>query len=240
MRLDKLIEETLHTSRKEMKRLFSKGQVTVDGIKENQQNRNVDSNIHHISAAGIELFTNEVYYLLDKPIGAVTANSDLKYQTVFDCLALKDNQPNLYAVGRLDRDTSGFLLLTSNGQLGYDLLHPVKKVAKVYEAWINEIVTAEDIAKFQEGIIFLDGTHCQPAILEILLLDEQVGHSLVRLTIWEGKFHQVKKMFLACGKKVIALRRIEMGPLRLPENSQPGNYQKLTQTQLALLKPYFR
>lgn len=240
MRLDKLIEDNLHTSRKEMKRLFLSGQVTVDGRKETQQNKNVDSRIHKIIVAGKELFTNEVYYLLDKPAGVVTANSDQKHQTVFDCLTLKDQRVDLYAVGRLDRDTSGLLLLTNNGQLGYDLLHPEKKVTKVYEAWINEIVTAKDVAEFQAGIVFLDGTRCQGAHLEILATNKEKGHSFVRLAIQEGKFHQVKKMFLACGKKVITLRRVTMGPLSLAENSQPGDYHPLTKKQLTLLKPYFR
>lgn len=240
MRLDKLIEEALHTSRKEMKRLFLSGQVTIDGTKERHQNRNVDSQIHKIMVGNQRLFTDEVYYLLDKPAGVVTANSDLNHQTVFDCLKKADRYPDLYAVGRLDRNTSGFLLLTNNGPLGYDLLHPEKKVAKVYEACINEIVTETDITKFRDGIIFLDGTQCKPANLEILQIDTKNQRSYIRLTIWEGKFHQVKKMFLACGKKVLTLRRLAMGPLYLPENSQPGEYFPLTKAQLTLLKPYFR
>ncbi|BCA86573.1 hypothetical protein EsVE80_20960 [Enterococcus saigonensis] len=127
MRLDKLIEKKLHTSRKKMKRLFLSGQVTIDGVKEFRQNRNVDSQIHKIMVNNQVLFTNEVYYLLDKPVGVVTANSDLNHQTVFDCLTPTDKLDDLSAVGRLDRDTSGLLLLTNNGQLVYDLLHPVKK-----------------------------------------------------------------------------------------------------------------
>ncbi len=239
MRLDKLIEEKLKTSKKEMKRLFLRGLVKVDGQVTDCESQNVDSQLHQIEVAGQKLRTNESYYLLAKPQGVVTANKDAQHQTVFDLLSPADFSPELVAVGRLDRDTQGLLLLTSNGQLVYDLLHPVKKVSKTYLAKVNAIVTQADIVAFAKGIEFLDGTRCQSAQLKIRTVDLSRQESEVELVIFEGKFHQVKKMFLARGKKVIALKRLAMGPLELGDLPS-GTYRPLTLSELQQLKPYFR
>ena len=236
MRLDKLIETELKTSRKQMKRLFLMGKVRVDGEIVYQENRNVDSQLHEIMIDGQSYQTNERYYLLNKPQGVVTANQD-ELPTVFDILSEADKVTELSAVGRLDRDTEGLLLLTSNGQLGYDLLQPQKKVAKTYEVVVNEAVTLADVELFAQGITFHGGVTCQPAELEILSSNMQESH--VRLTIHEGKFHQVKKMFLATGKKVIGLKRVQMGPLVLGD-LPVGMYRELTLEELRQLKPYFR
>lgn len=239
MRLDKLIEEQLQTSRKEMKRLFLRGKVRVDGQVTLNESQNVDSQLHLIEVDGRVLLTQEVYYLLAKPKGVVTAKRDKEHPTVFDLLKQESMVEQLIPVGRLDRDTEGLLLMTSNGQLVYDLLHPTKKVIKVYQASINERVTEEDIQAFAKGIVFLDGTTCQPAKLTILSHDEATNTSKVTLAISEGKFHQVKKMFLACGKKVIDLKRTQMGPLTLGA-LKIGDYRQLTTDELQQLKNYFR
>ena len=236
MRLDKLIETNLKTSRKQMKRLFLMGKVKVDGEVIYQENRNVDSTLHVIEVDKKSLSTNEVYYLLNKPQGVVTANQD-QLPTVFDLLKPEDWREDLTAVGRLDRDTEGLLLLTSNGQLSYELLQPKKKVTKTYEVRVNEVVTEEDVERFAKGITFHGGITCQPAKLKILTSTSL--ESRVHLTIREGKFHQVKKMFLATGKKVIYLKRIAMGPLEL-QNLPVGTYRSLTLEELNQLKPYFR
>lgn len=238
MRLDKLIEKNLNTSRKETKRLFLRGAVEVDGQIERKQERNVDSRLHKITVSNKILTTSDVYYLLHKPAGVVTANKDQQHQTVIDLLQEKDRHPALYAVGRLDRDTEGLLLLTSNGQLGYELLRPNKKVEKIYEAWILGNVTSADVTAFQKGIVFIGGEVCQPAQLTILTQSEK--YTQIRLKITEGKFHQVKKMFLARGKKVCYLRRIAMGPLKLPQTLAKGDYRDLTARELLSLKKYFR
>ena len=209
MRIDKLIEERLATSRKEMKRLFQQGKVLVDQQIERNPSRNVDSRLHEIKVAGVLLQTRDVYYLLNKPAGVVTANIDHQHATVIDLLQPEDRQATLYAVGRLDRDTEGLVLLTTNGQLGYELLHPNKKVPKRYDVIVNGPVTAEG------------------------------RRSFVHLEIAEGKFHQVKKMFLARGKKVIALKRVAIGPLELGDLLS-GEYRNLTQFELESLANYFR
>lgn len=238
MRLDKLIEKELQTTRKEMKRLFTMKKVKIDGVIEFQENRNVDSLLHEIEVAGERLQTNEVYYLLNKPSGVVTAVNDSNRVTVIDLIASADQQPALYPVGRLDRDTTGLLLLTTNGQLGYELLLPDKKVEKTYQVTVNAQLGEEDIQAFASGIIFADGTKCQPARLTISYANSKESQAL--LTIQEGKFHQVKKMFLAQGKKVNALTRTSMGPLTLDQQLAPGAYRALTLTELRQLSDYFK
>lgn len=238
MRLDKLVETRMQTTRKEMKRLFLMKRVLVDDKVELNPQRNVDSQLHRIVVNGEQLTTDHVYYLLNKPSGVVTAKQDAHCQTVLDLLASTDQRSGLYPVGRLDRDTTGLLLITDNGQLGYDLLQPKEKVAKTYRAVVNEVVTQADVAAFAKGIVFHGGVVCQPAELKILSSDSTA--STVELTLHEGKFHQVKKMFLACGKKVIQLQRLTMGPLSLPAELAVGSYRSLTLDELKQLKKYFR
>ncbi|MGM0214042.1 16S rRNA pseudouridine(516) synthase [Enterococcus sp. AZ109] len=238
MRLDKLIETRLQTTRKEMKRLFLMKRVRIDDIVEMNPQRNVDSQLHQIVVDGQQLFTEHVYYLLNKPRGAVTAKQDARCQTVLELIEEADRRKELYPVGRLDRDTTGLLLLTDNGQLGYDLLQPKQKVHKTYRAIVKEEVTQQDVAAFADGIVFHWGIVCQPADLKIISTSPTASE--VELTIQEGKFHQVKKMFLACGKKVVELERLSMGPLRLPPELAAGAYRSLTQSELQQLKKYFR
>lgn len=238
MRLDKLIETSCYTSRKKTKELLKTKQVLVDGKPEMNGSRNVDSQLHEIKIVGQEnLQTHHFYYLLNKPAGYVTALKDKDHLTVLDLLDEEDRSSKLYPVGRLDRDTEGLTFLTDNGQLGYAMMQAKYKVEKVYEAVVNAIVTQEDILAFASGIMFDDGTICRPAKLEIL--SAFPVESRVRLTINEGKFHQVKKMFLACGKKVTYLKRIQLGPLKLDENLALGKYRPLTIEELEQLRPYF-
>lgn len=238
MRLEKLIETTQQANRKQIKRLLLSKQVTVDGKIEFNGSRNVDSLLHHIEIAGEQVVTHHHYFLLNKPRGAVTAHTDKNHPTVVQLVDYDHHFPDLFPVGRLDRDTTGLLLLTDNGQLGYELLQPQKKVSKLYEAVVNEKVTAADVAAFAAGILFDGGELCRPAQLEIVKIAG--GYSTVRLTIQEGKFHQVKKMFLARGKKVVALKRLAMGDLMLPADLAAGDYRALTHDQLALFRDYFK
>lgn len=238
MRLDKVIEQNLKTTRKEMKHLFLMKKVFVDGVVELNPQRNVDSQLHDIRVEEQKLQTNHVYYLLNKPNGVVTAKKDIKFQTATDLIASDERPADLYPVGRLDRDTTGLLLLTDNGQLGYDLLQPGSKVSKTYRVTVNEQVTDEDVTAFAKGIVFHGGIRCQPAQLEIVSSESK--YSEVLLTIKEGKFHQVKKMFLACGKKVTKLTRLTMGTLELPEDLAEGEYRPVAPAELQRLKSYFR
>ena len=142
----------------------------------------------------------------------------------------------LYAIGRLDRDTTGLLLLTDNGPLGFQLLHPQYHVDKSYQVKVNGPLTSDHIQKFKDGIVFLDGTTCKPAQLEIL--SASPTESRASITISEGKFHQVKKMFLSVGVKVTALKRVQFGDFTLDPKLAEGQYRPLNPEELEIIKNY--
>ena len=238
MRIDKVLEAQGFGSRKTVKRLFQRRLVTVDGRIIVDGSFNIDTQLHKVLVGDKEIAPYmHTYLMFNKPNGVVSAVIDETRTTILDLVAEEDRVPGLYPVGRLDRDTEGLLLLTDNGQLGYQLLQPKKKVTKIYEAIVNEKITEADVVAFSKGIEFIGGETCQPARLDILAAKE--GRSHTRLEIQEGKFHQVKKMFLARGMKVTYLKRIKMGPLELDEQLGVGVYRKLTNDELQLLKPYF-
>lgn len=238
MRLDKLLEAANVGSRKQVKRLLVSRHVKVDGLVVQSGAYNVDPVLQRVTLKD-QLVEGpaHVYYMLNKPQGAVSAVRDQQYQTVVELLAESDRRPGIFPVGRLDRDTEGLLLLTDNGKLAHQLLVPLKGVVKQYEAVVNERVTAVDVKAFREGTTFHGGATCQPADLRIISATQT--ESRVLLSITEGKFHQVKKMFLAVGKKVIYLKRVSMGSLILDETLKPGEYRSLTPEELVLLQDYF-
>lgn len=225
MRIDQLLANTY--SRKDIKRALAKGQIQVDGKPSKSLAQNVDTDLQEVTIEGKPApSTNHHYWLLHKPRGVVTANQDRHHATVFDSLARSDWNPDLYAVGRLDRDTSGLLLLTDNGPLGYQLLHPDAHVTKTYQVQVNAPLHADLPDLFATGIIFDDGYQCLPAKLTIQ--DSNPNQSQALISLAEGKFHQVKKMFLAVGVKVISLKRIQFGPFQLDTSLPYGSYRGLT------------
>lgn len=239
MRVDKVLAEQNFGSKKTIKRLFQRRVVEIDGTVISRGSYNIDSQLHKLTVEGkVVPIPKHYYYLFNKPAGVVTARKDEIRRTILDLLAKDDQHDNLYPVGRLDRDTEGLLLVTDNGQLGYQLLIPNKKVSKTYQAKVNDVVTDEDVIAFKNGIEFIGGEICQPA--ELKILSTSMIDSNVQLTIQEGKFHQVKKMFLARGKKVTHLKRVAMGPLVLDESLQLGDYRELSLAELQQLKPFFK
>ena len=238
MRLDKLLGEIGYGSRKTVKRLIRSKQIMVNGKVVMEDNVNVDPEIQEIMVAGKKIdYQPHAYYMLNKPSGVVSATADKQNKTVIDLIRESDRLPGLYPVGRLDKDTEGLLLITNNGNLGYQLLLPHKQVAKKYEVIVNERVTRSDQEVFAEGVVFHGGFQCKPAKLTILEASDT--KSRVTVEISEGKFHQVKKMFLACGKKVTYLKRLSMGPIVLDEQLPTGAYRSLTIEELKQLTPYF-
>lgn len=239
MRLDKLLFETGFGSRRTVKRLIKSKQVEVNGKTILVDNLNVDPELQEVKVAGERIhYQPHVYYMLHKPNGVVSAVTDDNNQTVIDLIDPSQRVAGLFPVGRLDKDTEGLLLLTNNGQLGYQLLIPKKEVTKSYEAIVNERVTSEDQVAFAKGIVFDGGIKCKPAKLTIL--SSSNNESRVLLEISEGKFHQVKKMFLSVGKKVTYLKRLSMGPLELDETLPVGSYRPLYLEELIALRPYFK
>ena len=238
MRLDKAIIKAGLASRRQMKQLLRSQQITVDGQVVQRPGQIVDSHLQDIRVAGQKLVTaKESYFLLNKPAGVVSACSDSTFQTVLDLLREEDRVPGLFPIGRLDRDTEGLVLLTNNGPLGFRMLHPKHHVDKTYYVEVNDALQPDAPAFFENGVTFLDGTSCKPA--QLTILSSQKGHSRARVTISEGKFHQVKKMFLAYGVKVTYLKRISFGGFELEDTLPAGAYRQLSQEEIKVLKKYF-
>lgn len=236
MRLDNLLAQE-KISRKAMKRALIKKEILVDGLVATSLAQNVDTGLQELIFQGRKIQGYEhIYLMLHKPKGVVTASKDKKLPTVMDLLPQHLQSAQLYAIGRLDRDTTGLLLLTNNGPLGFQLLHPQYHVDKTYQVEVNGLLTPEHIQQFKDGIVFLDGTVCKPAQLEILA--SSPSHSRATITISEGKFHQVKKMFLSIGVKVTALKRVQFGDFILDPDLTEGQYRHLNQEELIIIKKY--
>ncbi|APQ72439.1 16S rRNA pseudouridine(516) synthase [Clostridium botulinum] len=234
-RLDKILANLGYGTRKEVKALIKKGQVDVDGEVVKDNGMQIDPEKNKIFVFGKELvYKKYIYLMMNKPQGVVSATFDNYDETVIDLLEDEDRIFEPFPVGRLDKNTVGLLLLTNDGELNHRLVSPKWHVDKIYYAKINKKVTDEDIKKFKKGIILDDGYECFPAKLEIIKSFNE--ESEVRVTIHEGKFHQVKRMFESVDKKVIYLKREEFGPLKLDESLEEGQYRELTDEEISILK----
>ena len=212
--------------------MLKAGRVTVNGKKEKSAKLQINAERDEIRFDGQKLEYEEfVYYMMNKPQGVISATEDPKHRTVLDLLDDLARTKEVFPVGRLDIDTHGLLLLTNDGQLAHALLSPKRHVDKTYLARVKGIMTQEDVETFAKGIPLKDFT-CQPARLELISIDSEKNQSLVRVTIAEGKFHQVKRMVAYCGKEVVDLQRLTMGTLVLDENLERGEWRRLTKDEL--------
>ena len=234
-RLDKIISNLGYGSRKEIKQLARKGFIEVDGNIIKDSGMSVDPEKSIIKINGEEIFYRKyIYLMMNKPDGVISATFDNRDETVIDLLEVEHQVFNPFPVGRLDKDTVGLLLLTNDGELNHRLLSPKWHVDKVYYAIINKPVDENDVEAFKKGITLDDGYLCKEAKLEILSSNE--NGSEIRLTIQEGKFHQVKRMFNAVDKEVTYLKRVEFGGLLLDETLEEGEYRELTDEEIEFLK----
>lgn len=234
MRLDKLLANMGYGSRKEVKQLLKQKAVTVDGASVKDAAMHVDPEQQNVSVYGERVvYTEFVYFMMNKPPGVISATEDLRDETVIDLLEPLDQHFQPFPVGRLDKDTEGLLVLTNDGILAHKLLSPKKHVPKVYYAHIEGVVTEEDVEKFAEGVELDDGYMTKPGKLVIL---KSASQSEIELTIQEGKFHQVKRMFESVGKRVTYLKRISMGNLKLDDHLALGEYRELTAEELNCLQ----
>ena len=235
MRLDKFLVACAVGSRTEVKNFLKSGRVTVNGKKEKSAKLQINEGTDEIHFDGQKLDYEEfVYYMMNKPQGVISATEDPKHKTVLDLLDDYARAKEVFPVGRLDIDTHGLLLLTNDGKLAHALLSPKRHVDKTYMAQVKGIMSQEDIETFAKGIPLKDFT-CQSAKLELMSLDTEENKSLVRVTIAEGKFHQVKRMVAYCGKEVVDLQRLTMGTLTLDENLKRGEWRRLTKDELEAL-----
>ena len=233
-RLDKVLSNLGYGSRAEIKRDCKKGLVSVNGKIENNPGLQVDTDKDIIVFDGETIEYKEyIYLMLNKPDGYISATFDKYDPIVLDLIDDKSLVFEPFPVGRLDKDTEGLLVLTNDGQLAHRVLSPKSHVPKTYYAKIDGIVTNKDISAFKEGVVLDDGYKTMPAHLVILKSDEV---SEIELTINEGKFHQVKRMFESVGKKVIYLKRLSMGKLKLDESLELGEYRELTEEEIRLIE----
>lgn len=236
-RLDKVLANLGYGSRKEIKQAIKKGLIEVNGELVKDNGMQVDPEVDKIVVNGEEIFYRKyIYLMMNKPDGVVSATVDNRDETVIDLLEVEHQVFNPFPVGRLDKDTVGLLLLTNDGELNHRLISPKWKVDKVYYAKIDKKVTEADIKKFKDGITLDDGYVCKEAKLEILEATED--GSEVMITIQEGKYHQVKRMFEAVGKTVVYLQRVEFGTLKLDEDLEEGEYRELTEEEINILKGF--
>lgn len=234
IRLDKFLATAGYGSRKEIKKLTRDGNVSVNGKPVRDSSIHVSQANNLVTVNGVNVIYREfVYLMLNKPGGYISATEDTRDATVLELVPAKYSHYELFPVGRLDKDTEGFLLLTNDGKLAHELLAPKKHVPKTYLAEVAGQVTETHQEAFSKGVILDDGYKTKPAELKILSAGNT---SKIELVIHEGKYHQVKRMFAAFDLKVVCLKRIAMGGLPLDEALELGEIRELTDGELDLLK----
>ena len=226
LRIDKILSNVGYGSRAEIKKYCRYGIIFVNGEMVNNPGLQVDPENDEIIFDGEKVNYREfIYIMLNKPGGYISATYDKFDPIVLDLIDPSYLVFEPFPVGRLDKDTEGLLVLTNDGQLSHRVLSPKKHVPKTYYAKVEGKVTNEDILEFEKGVVLDDGYKTMPSKLNILKSDEI---SEIELTINEGKFHQVKRMFESVGKKVVYLKRLSMGNLKLDESLALGEYRELT------------
>lgn len=247
MRLDKYLCETGFGTRSQVKDLLKKGQVMVNGEVVKKPELKINETTDQILCQGKKAsYQKNIYLMLHKPAGVVSATEDNREKTVLDLVRPEDRKNGLFPVGRLDKDTEGLLLITDDGALAHELLSPKKHVDKTYYAVTDGCMTKEDVQRFADGLEIGEKNPTMPAKLEILSTRKVEETKLeqypsgwsseIQLTIKEGKFHQVKRMTEAVGKKVVYLKRISMGVLTLPDDLKKGECRQLTAEEEKRLK----
>lgn len=228
IRLDKYLADMGYGTRSEVKKEITRGNVQINGIPVRRPETKLDTEKDEVTCQSHQAVYEEYeYYMLNKPAGVVSATFDRKDRTVLDLIGERQRK-DLFPVGRLDKDTEGLLLITNDGGLAHRLLSPKKHVDKVYYVKVQGRLTSEDEERLAEGIDIGEAKPALPAGLSILKSGKV---SEAEITIQEGKFHQVKRMFHALGKEVLYLKRLRMGTLVLDEELRPGQYRRLTEAE---------
>ena len=235
MRLDKYLSDMGAGTRSELKKEIRKSGVTVDGVIVKDPGFSVCSSSHVVFRGSVVAYEEFVYYMLNKPAGIISASEDELEPTVVDLIS-EPKRRDLFPVGRLDRDTEGLLLITNDGALSHRLLSPKHHVDKVYYVKVSGILSESDVELFRDGLVLTDGLECLPADLEILSVSDDEYASEALITIREGKFHQVKRMFSSIGAEVSYLKQLSMGPLVLDPDLAPGEYRRIAPDELASLE----
>lgn len=228
LRIDKYLADMGIGSRAYVKNIIKKGNVIVNGMVIKDSGVKVDESDDIVCNGTKVSYIEYEYYMLNKPGGVITATEDKHDKTVMEFI--KSERKDLFPVGRLDKDTEGLLLITNDGALAHKLLSPKKHVAKTYYVELKSKISDEYVDIFYEGMTLSDGTKIKPAELKIL------SDYSANLTIYEGKFHQVKRMFESVDNEVVFLKRLSMGSLILDETLKPGEYRLLREEEITTLR----
>lgn len=229
-RTDKVLANLGYGSRTDIKKMCKNGEITIDGEVIKDSSYKFDPKNSVIKVNGEEAIYREyIYLMMNKPQDVISATRDNLHETVIDIIDDEFKAFDPFPIGRLDKDTEGLLLISNDGKLSHKLLSPKKHIGKTYYAEVEGIVTEEDIERFKEGVYIDDSYKTLPAHLKIL---ESGELSKIELTIMEGKFHQVKRMFQAVDKQVVYLKRLSMGILKLDETLELGEYRELREDEL--------
>lgn len=233
-RLDKLIASQGTYSRREVQNLIKNSRVTVNGIIVRDRGCHIDPDCDSVCIDNERLIIERfVYLMLNKPLGVVSATNDPHNRTVVDLAPEKYRKRNLFPAGRLDMTTTGFVLLTDDGDFAHEILSPKNHVEKTYEAVLAGPLSDRQLAMVSEGITLGNGEECLPAKVRILTTEPD---TVVEVKICEGKYHQIRRMFAAAGNGVVGLKRTAMGKLRLDESLEPGKCRLLTPDEVSLIK----
>lgn len=225
-RIDKIISNHTHYTRKEIKKLISQKAVYVNGEVVKKPESKYDEAAINLTIYGKEIeIKKHLYLLLNKPKGYVSATEDKSQQTVIDLIPTEYKYRDLFPAGRLDKDTTGFMLITDDGEFAHNILSPRKHVEKEYEVVLDIPVTLAMVEEFRKGVNLNDG-ECKTAYLEI------TGEYTANVSITEGRYHQIKRMFGCFGAKVVELNRIRIGNLYLPKDLKPGEVKEATPDEL--------
>lgn len=233
-RIDKILAAQGTLSRKDVKEMIKKGRVSLNGttVKDSAVKINTETDEILIDGERINL-KNHIYIMLNKPLGVVSASESENDQTVVDLVPDELYRKGLFPAGRLDKDTTGFVLITDDGEFAHRILSPKNHIFKTYMATLERSLSQEQIKLLESGITLADGTSLKEAKVEII---EDGENPKVKIMICEGKYHQVKRMFAAAGNKVIALHRTKMGELFLDETLESGKCREITVEELELIE----
>ena len=232
-RLDKIIALNCSVSRRDARKLIKDGKVSVNGQVALRAETDIDIETDSISVDGVAYAIKEhIYIMMNKPAGVISASDDKTKTTVVDLVPPELRRRSLFPAGRLDRDTTGLIIITDDGAFTHRLLSPSHHVYKRYTAKLDLPLSGESVKKLEEGILLEDGTQCLPARVKTF---EKDGAPYVRIEIREGKYHQVKRMTAACGSHVEELRRVKIGALCLDESLAPGGCREMTVEELQLV-----
>ena len=228
IRLDKLVSAAGGVSRQEARKRILSGAVTVDGAVVTQIDFKIDEQRSAVAMSGSALTYRQYrYFMMDKPAGVLTATTDRDQRTVLDLLPEELRRLKLVPAGRLDKDTTGLLLLTNDGDYVHRVISPRHNVPKVYYAETDGMPNEADVRRFAEGVTLSDGTKCLPARLELL-----PDRAACRVTVREGKYHLVRRMLASCGTPVVTLRRLSIGSLHLDKMLKPGDFRELSDAEV--------